>query len=362
MKNMSSPAIRVCMIGNTASIHFRKWVGYFVQRGYKVHCITCSSELVTGADTYRVGRGLGKLDFVLAVPVVLNLLRRIRPELVHVHYMTGNGLMALPAFLLGIPVIASGWGSDILMSPKDSFIARQVVKILLARSAHLIGVSEYITREMEVLGANAAKISVLPVGVDTHLFTPSSEKRAKEEFQVVSLNAHEPLYRIELLIQAVRRVLDQGLRIKAVIVGQGSQTHIMKELVSSYGISDHVSFPGRVSLDQLLELLRSSQVYISMAESAGTPVSLLEAMSCGAFPILSDIPGHSNLVQSGQNGILIPNGSVQKLSEALIQVLQGEWDFESMIAHNRNVIIRTADWQTCMSLAEQLYHNVAQKG
>jgi len=357
MDTQVSSKVRICFLGDSANIHFRKWVNYFIKKEYEVYCITCSRQDIAGATMHYVGYGMGKADYVLGMPSAVAVVRKIKPRLIHIHFLSGYGLLSLPLFFGQIPVIGTAWGSDILIAPARSKAVMQVVKIVLKKSRYLIAVSAQLKAVMIRLGADANKIAVLPIGVDTKFFTPANNN-GKKQFQILSLNSHEPVYNTGTIIEAIAEVKSQGMDIKAVFIGRGSETEKLKNLVSSLELDNCVFFPGRVPVNELLRLIQESTVYISMASSAGTPVSLLEAMACGVFPIVTDIPGHTDWIESGFNGMLVPQGSVHLLAKAIMQAADKSIDREKAALHNRNQVLQKADWDSCMLEAEKIYRNV----
>jgi glycosyltransferase involved in cell wall biosynthesis len=348
---------KICLVGSASSIHMKKWAGYFVAQNYEVHCITCGDATIRDVRMHKVGFGLGMPDYGLAIPRVAWLIRQIKPDLVHVHYIAGYGLMSLPALYSGIPVIATAWGSDVLVAPNENPFARRTINLLLRKAQHLIAVSRHLKDAMINLGAEAEKITVLPIGVDTNIFTPT-EKIPHNDLRIITLNAHEPVYNTGHIILALKEVVKERKNVQATVVGTGSETDRLREMAVSLDLSRYITFTGRVPLDELLKLLKESDVYISAASSAGTPVSLLEAMACGVYPIITDIPGHRDWVDNGINGLLFSPGATDALTRAIISAATDSVDTKKTGAYSRNLVVQKADWVKCMSEAEQIYHRL----
>jgi glycosyltransferase involved in cell wall biosynthesis len=352
------PQMRLCLLGDSSSIHLQKWARYFAIRNYEVHCITCAEKRISEVRIHHVGCGFGQIDYFLAIPSVKRIISDIKPDIIHVHYIGGYGLLVLPALFSDIPVLATAWGSDILITPREKFLARQIVKLVLRKARHLIAVSTHLKDAMVQLGANEAKVSVLPIGVDTAVFTPPAERRNNNSVQIISLNNHDPIYNIEQLIYAMKSVVTARKDIKAIVLGSGPETSKLKALTDSLGLDEYITFPGRVPFEELIVLLGQSDVYISTASSAGTPVALLEAMACGTYPIITDIPGHREWIQDGYNGSLIPLGAPGDLASAILQAAEKNAKNKKYASYNRSLIIQKADWQTCMTEAEKIYASI----
>jgi glycosyltransferase involved in cell wall biosynthesis len=68
------------------------------------------------------------------------------------------------------------------------------------------------------------------------------------------------------------------------------------------------------------EILHRASIYVSTSPTDGLSISLLEAMACGLFPIVTDVPGNRPLIQNGENGLLFPVGDSRSLAEKICLV------------------------------------------
>jgi glycosyltransferase involved in cell wall biosynthesis len=82
-----------------------------------------------------------------------------------------------------------------------------------------------------------------------------------------------------------------------------------------------VRFLGFVPHDHLIDLLPQAHVYVSVPESDATALSTLEAMACGCFPVVSDLPSQDGLITDGVNGFRVPVGDPVRLAEKIALAL-----------------------------------------
>ena len=88
-----------------------------------------------------------------------------------------------------------------------------------------------------------------------------------------------------------------------------------------------------------------------MSRSDGTSTALLEALSCGLFPILSDIPQNREWIDStANNGILVPLDKPAKLADALSCAIQDEQWRRRAGKYNRSLILERADSRKNMDI------------
>src|SRR5262245_31758707 len=116
--------MRLCYLADPRSIHTRRWLDYFVQRGHEVHLLTAHTEFpfLDGVKVYPIlalppfmknlKRGQGWLAFLVSSQRVRRLLQAIAPDLLHAHFIKYYGWLAARSGFH--PLIITAWGGDIL--------------------------------------------------------------------------------------------------------------------------------------------------------------------------------------------------------------------------------------------------------
>jgi len=94
-------------------------------------------------------------------------------------------------------------------------------------------------------------------------------------------------------------------------------------LARSPGLAAHVHLIGRVPHERIELLARAADFFLAASLSEGSGYALIEAIACGATPIVSDIPSFRGLTDEGRIGALVPTGDAQGFACALIS-LAGE--------------------------------------
>lgn len=127
---------------------------------------------------------------------------------------------------------------------------------------------------------------------------------------------------IDIIIKAMRMMLDRGYHVKLNIVGDGEEKANLVLLAEEQGLGNHVRFLGGVSQLQLDRLYAESQVYVSAALNEPFGLALLEAMSHGLPVLAINSGGPSEIVANGESGILIDHGLPSELAEAVKRLLR----------------------------------------
>jgi colanic acid/amylovoran biosynthesis glycosyltransferase len=125
-----------------------------------------------------------------------------------------------------------------------------------------------------------------------------------------------------LLIQAARRVVDQGHALELVLAGDGEMRADIEAEIQRLGMASHVQITGWISGAQVRQQLLDSRAMVLPSFAEGLPVVIMEAMAMQRPVITTSIAGVPELVLDGQTGWLCPAGDVVRLAEAMVSCLQ----------------------------------------
>lgn len=170
--------------------------------------------------------------------------------------------------------------------------------------------------EVRGYGANAVLLSN---GVDTNFFRPAlsepegSDRLDKTVLCVTRLK-NQPK-RITDLIHAMKFL---GPRWSLQLVGDGPDRGMLEKLACDLRVEDRVQFTGFVrDREALRGLYRSCGVFALCSSSEAVSLSVLEAMSCGAPVVVTDIRAFDSVVKHRVNGIKVPVGRPEELADAI---------------------------------------------
>jgi glycosyltransferase involved in cell wall biosynthesis len=305
----------------------------------------------------------GYLSGILWLFQVRILVKKIKPDILHAHYI------GVPAYL-GItsgfhPIVLSAWGSDILIDANQSLLRGILSKYALKRADRIISVSLVLKEEIIKRGAASKKIEVIPMGIETQKFRPSlrSDTLLRElgivgSPVVISTRSLKPVYDVETFIRATPLVLQQIPEAKFIVVGEGEQRLYLENLAQGLGVTGSIIFTGRISDSEFPRHLASSDVYVSTSLSDGTSVSLLEALACELAPVVTDIPANRPWVTDGDNGFLISVGDYEMLAERIVLLLKDKETRSRFGKLGRNAVIERAEYVNQMSRVEGIYEEL----
>jgi len=353
---------RILFFADAASVHTRRWVAAVADRGGEAVVITRQPGEVPGAkEVICIAPGADKLSWFKALPEVRRVARevaaRFQPTLVHGHYVTSYGLWAA-ACGLTCPKVLTAWGSDILVTPRESRLMRLVVAWSLRRADLITADSMDMIDEIARYHPQAPCHQIL-WGADTDLFTPVAAARRAPGFDVVSLRSWEPNYNIDVIVEAFADFVQQRPQADARLhlLGGGSLQDALEQQVKQLGLVDVVRFHGRVNDRAMVEAIQRSSVSVSVPTSDATSVSVLESMACGLPIVASDLPANRQWVDE-RGGCIVPVRDAHALSQALQQLHDHPQQAARMGPHNRDRIERDASRRGQMDAMWRLYQKL----
>lgn len=225
------------------------------------------------------------------------LLEKLKPDVIHIHQVNRAAYFVVRiARKLNIRVVTTAWGSDVLLIPKQNAFFKYLVTQSLKNSALVTADSQDMIEAMKVLYPQG-NYKLLQYGIDPII-------ALEKEKIIFSNRLHEPLYRIEKIIEYFKEFSVQHTEWKLVIAGTGSQTEQLKSLVNESNLDSKTCFVGWQKKPENSAWYAKSSIYVSIPSSDGTSVSVLEAMSAGCIPVVADLPVSHEWIVSNKNGII----------------------------------------------------------
>lgn len=355
--------MRVCFLTATGSIHDQRLLKSLAKRGHEVHVITLHPpKALDGVQLHHLTAPITRYSdvaFLFNYSRIRRLLDSINPDVVAGLGLSNYGFYA--AVCGRRPLAVSAYGSDVLLAPKESLRLKWMVKYAIKKADLITADAEVLKKEIMRLGGEESKVVVQPLGVDDVFLSVnrSREFARKDRYTVLSYRSLEPLYNIELILQAFPLVVEQTAKVKLIIAGEGSQRSKLEEMASQLGIENKTQFMGAVAHDELPKVLESADVYVSMSLSDSTSVSLLEAMAAGVFPIVSDIPGNREWVENRVNGFTVPTDDPRLLAKRIVQAVEDDSLRRSAAQKNLEIITAKARWNENIDRLEAAFLRLA---
>ncbi len=138
--------------------------------------------------------------------------------------------------------------------------------------------------------ARFAKTSLMPVGIDTELFSPDSSAIRKRD-SIVCLGRISPVKKIEDIIVGVAALSHECASARLIIVGDPTPDahdyyERLKRLVRDMGLTNTVSFEPAVRHDDVPVYYQSNEIYVNATPAGSADKTIFEAMACGTLVVV----------------------------------------------------------------------------
>lgn len=305
---------RYILFGDAQSPHLLKW-GKELSKHVDLWVISGREFLAEWNDILSAERRIllprnnsKVLNVLCLFPYLSSLykhVKKIQPDWVNVHYLSSYGVLLYLThliFRLDIRIVASAWGSDILVTPKKSVLLKKLVSALLRVAKVTTSDSSYMASEMIRMGATKDDLFVFPFGLEVIPEFDISQKCKYFFFSNRGLSEIYDPFRVLSIFEHFWRNEPQSL---LVIANDGELRPQLEKYVKQKEYACAVKFVGRLSHSEQVKYYKKSQFLISVPKSDSVSVSVLEGMSYACLPILSDLIVNHELVCNGKNGLIV---------------------------------------------------------
>ncbi len=321
--------MKILFLGEAISPHLLRWQKSFEKLGWETKLASCDSSGDFDGIRLQPKASSGVLKYLSVVDQVGKIVADFQPHLINAHFLPNYGLVA--ALLKAHPWVMTLWGSDILVSGRQGMFRRW-------RSRYVLKHADMVVADSQFALDTAASISplqrhlVVSFGVRKSWFESGSLRVLKEErpIKILSTRRLEPLYDVATLLKAARLLLKSDVPFTLTIAGGGTQQAQLESLSQSFGLDTVARFTGPQSEEQLFNLYRTHDIYVSTARSDSSSVSMLEALSQKLYPVVTDIPGNHEWLDDPR--FLFPVGDAETLAARVsggIELIarQQAWDY-----------------------------------
>jgi glycosyltransferase involved in cell wall biosynthesis len=202
-------------------------------------------------------------------------------------------------------------------------------------------------------------------GIDLSRFTPGGApaelydkfdlpKNKKIVSYIGRLDAEKHL---SVLVEAFNHLSGTMNDIHLMIVGSGTDEEHLKRLVYQYDIADKVTFTGRVSDEEIMQLHKIGTVYVMPSPAELQSIATLEAMASGQPVVAVDAGALRELCQDGRNGYLCERDNITEITDGIKRILSDD-ELREKYSKESLAIASTHDLNTTLERFESLYSDI----
>lgn len=235
-------------------------------------------------------------------------------EHLHVHSSADAAHIAAMARLMGGPPFSLHLHGDLEVYGED-----HVQKF---RDAAFVAVAAERLRDQVHLhaGVPLRRVHTMRMGVETARFARRhAPARPAGPFHIVMVSRLNHAKGHHVALPAIRRLVDRGADVRVTIAGSGPQEGAIRSLILGLGLDRHVSMPGSLSEQEVLDLLGQADAFVlsSIGRGEASPVAVMEAMAAGVPVVSTVIGGTPQMIEHEIDGMLVPQNDSEALAHAL---------------------------------------------
>lgn len=325
-----------------------------------------------GVQAFSLQMNRYKVDPWSDAQVCLALARRLRQErydLVHAHASKPGFLTRLAALGTGLPVLYSPHcfafhaGVNPLSARLVALLEALAARFLTTRIVTVADGERELARQYGV-GTDELFVT-LRTGLDPRPYRQPVERAALKAS--LNLALETPLVGAVGRLSAQKAPLD-FVRLAALVhqqapevhfawVGSGPLAEAAVSLSAELGLSDHLHFLGhRTDIPALLQVF---DCFVLPSAWEGFPIVLLEAMAAGAPVVATQIPGNTEAIRTGVDGLLVPVHNPAALAEAVLRLLAHPGQAEAFRESARLRVEACFSRRAMLEHLSQLYRELA---
>lgn len=300
---------------------------------------------------------------------IWQLLRKEKPQIIHLNSSKIAGLGALAGRLAGIPKIIytiHGFAFNEVRPNWQKFLIKLLSWLTIFLSHQSIAVADYLKRQTTTWPGIRNKITTIHNGVPNIKFFEKSVARRKIIpgkndgvwiGVVAELHHNKGLdYLIDAFALTVRALLGSSLgwSISLVIIGQGEELDKLKRLARARRLDNRIYFPGRV--EDVRSYLKAFDIFVLTSRTEALPYVILEAGATGLPVIASEVGGISEVITGPEFGILVPQGNIEEIKKSLVFMLKKPKYCELVGKNLRQHILKNFSLKQMIEKTTSLYH------
>lgn len=318
------------------------------------------------------------------------LIKEFKPDIVHTHAAKAGAVGRMAASDMGVKGIVHTFHGHVFHSyfgPMRTSIFKNVERYLATRTSRIIAISEKQRTELvdEHHICADKKVCVIPLGFDLNRFHEDQARKrilfrrvygvADDEIAIAIIGRLVPVKNHDLFLHGLKHVHERtGKKVRAFIVGDGTERERIKEQASELGMSlamapcfnghgfgygvngTPVVQPADVTFTSWvneIDIVHAGVDAVALTSyNEGTPVSLIEAQAANKPVVSTRVGGIENVVKDGITGLLSPTDDAEAFGTNLLRMIEDDalrarlalngWDHVEQRFHYSRLVNDTA--------------------
>ncbi|MCU0485621.1 MAG: glycosyltransferase family 4 protein [Anaerolineales bacterium] len=270
-------------------------------------------------------------------------------------------------FKLGMPVVVSCRGSQILVAPHNPRrkILRQGLEEIFTRASVVHCICKAIRDAALQFKLDPAKVKIIYPAVDPEYFNNINQNESDLDttaFRIISVGSLVWVKGYEYALQAVAQLKRKGIHIKYEIIGSGQERNRILYTIRDLDLDDCVVLTGNLDPEQVLLHLLHADVFLHAAISEGFSNAVLEAQAVQLPVVCFEVGGLPENVENGKTGFVVPLRDHAAMAQALFRLWQDPDLRQRMGQAGRQKVLEQNSLKDQTSSFITLFHEAVERG
>ncbi|MCF7835737.1 MAG: glycosyltransferase family 4 protein [Candidatus Marinimicrobia bacterium] len=230
-------------------------------------------------------------------------------------------------------------------------------KKIFTKADYIQAISKYLANWAKDMKATCP-IEVIPNGVDTTKFQIQNNKPNSKQITLITTSRLVPKNGIEDLIDATKILIDEGFRVKTIILGTGPLENNLKLKIENLKLQDAILLLGHVDQKEIPQYLSNSDIFVRASLSEGLGNSFLEAMASGLPVIGTKIGGIPDFIEHQVTGLFAEPKNPKSIAEQVKILIKNENLKNNIINNGKKLVFEKYNWGTISQKMQVVFSKI----
>lgn len=343
-----------------------------LKEGHRVFILaTNCKEIIDGDNIYKFGlrdisRNWDKITFKRIFSLVVFcvsfpfLLKKIKPDIVHVHAVDLGFLASLWGRVFCLPLVITC--HSIIFPYKHENMFKRIIEFLLLKAGRFRKIITVDIPSLKYLERYKFKNYVyLPEGVDADIFKRKENSGLMNRNKVRFLFAGrlEKIKGLDRLLGAAKELLNENKQFEILLVGEGSYEKEIIKAIKRLGLDSCVKLAGPIyDRGKMIDIYNSADIFVLPSLQEWCPLVILEALAVKSPVIITSTGSIPYIYKHLENAYIIAPNNTTALSEAMRVLLEDEKLRKRIAENGRKLVGDVFSWKVINREIEKIYSDI----
>ncbi|GEM_PF-1287357 len=359
--------MKLLFLADSTRAQTGNWIKYFVEKGYEVELVSHTPlpdfdiKIHLLPNCKHINGKLKDFWYLNQRKHIKEIIRKTKPDILQALYTTNFGFIGAMANFH--PFVLAAMGADILFTPQKNIFYHFIIKYALKRADLIVADAPHLSDAITKFKIKKSKIVTFGYHIDSSQFKfmPRATQSSPARFTVLSTRNLNKNSNLQTIIKTIPQVIKEIPNVWFVFICNEETKNQLAEMAKKLKVLEHIAFPGEQPYSEMSSYHQSADIYISLAHRDGMPHSLLEAMACSAFPVVSKTPENEALIHHGLNGFCVEPNRPEAIAQHIIQAIESAELREQAAIINLQKVQKLATLDQNLSQLEYKYFELMKK-